>query len=111
VSAAPSLVRGLAARDGALITIGAMLGSGILLTTDDTARRLPQGGLILLLWGAGRLVTLAGALAYTKPGEDVSARRWAIPLPLLLRGIRWRAVSRRQRGRGVRASADAPERS
>src|SRR5450755_1287274 len=60
----PTLVRRLGAWDGALITIGAVLGSGIFLTTGDIARRLPHGGLILLLWAAGGLVTLAGALSY-----------------------------------------------
>jgi APA family basic amino acid/polyamine antiporter len=64
----PALVRRLGALDGALITIGAMLGSGIFLTTGDIARRLPQSGLILLLWAAGGLVTLAGALSYAELG-------------------------------------------
>lgn len=67
-SGGPALVRRLGALDGALITIGAMLGSGIFLTTGDIARRLPQGGLILLLWVAGGLVTLAGALSYAELG-------------------------------------------
>jgi APA family basic amino acid/polyamine antiporter len=62
------LVRRLGAWDGALITSGAMLGSGIFLTTGDIARRLPQGGLILLLWSIGGLVTLAGALSYAELG-------------------------------------------
>jgi basic amino acid/polyamine antiporter, APA family len=66
--AEPALVRRLGAWDGTLITIGAMLGSGIFLTTGDIARRLPQGGLILLLWGAGGLVTIAGALSYAEMG-------------------------------------------
>lgn len=65
---APALVRSLGAWDGALITMGAMLGSGIFLTTNDIARRLPHGGLILLLFGAGGLVTLAGALSYAELG-------------------------------------------
>jgi APA family basic amino acid/polyamine antiporter len=64
----PNLVRGLGAWDGALITIGAMLGTGIFLTTGDIARRLPHAGLILLLWVAGGLLTLAGALAYAELG-------------------------------------------
>jgi basic amino acid/polyamine antiporter, APA family len=64
----PSLVRGLGAWDGALITIGAMLGTGIFLTTGDIARRLPHAGLILLLWVAGGLVTLGGALSYAELG-------------------------------------------
>ena len=62
------LVRALGAWDGALITIGAMLGSGIFLTTSDIARRLPHAGLILVLWIAGGALTLAGALAYAELG-------------------------------------------
>jgi APA family basic amino acid/polyamine antiporter len=62
------LVRALGAWDGALITIGAMLGSGIFLTTSDIARRLPHAGLILVLWLAGGALTLAGALAYAELG-------------------------------------------
>jgi basic amino acid/polyamine antiporter, APA family len=64
----PTLVRGLGAWDGALITIGAVLGSGIFLTTGDIARRLPHGGLILALWCAGGLITLAGGLSYAELG-------------------------------------------
>ncbi len=68
VAHSPSLMRGLSALDGALITIGATLGTGIFLTTGDIARRLPHAGLILLLWLAGGLVTLAGALSYAELG-------------------------------------------
>src|SRR5262249_36270780 len=60
---APTLVRSLGALDGALITIGATVGSGIFLTTGEIARRLPHPGLILALWAAGGLFALAGALA------------------------------------------------
>lgn len=102
-------MQGLAAWDGALITIGAMLGSGIFLTTDDIARRLPQGGLILLLWGAGRLVTLAGALAYTEPGEGFRAPVGnTASSPAARHSL---ACCFTQAAGGVRASADAPERS
>ncbi len=68
VAQGPSLLRGLGAVDGALITIGATLGTGIFLTTGDIARRLPHAGLILLIWVAGGLVTLAGALSYAELG-------------------------------------------
>ena len=64
----PALVRSLGAWDGVLITIGATVGSGIFLTTGDIARRLPQPGLILLLWVAGGLYAMAGALAYSELG-------------------------------------------
>src|SRR5262249_41755844 len=62
------LVRALGGWDGALITIGAMLGSGIFLTTSDIARRLPHSRLILVLWLAGGALALARALAYAELG-------------------------------------------
>jgi APA family basic amino acid/polyamine antiporter len=62
------LVRGLGTWDGALLTIGSVVGTGIFLTTSDMARRLPQSGLILLVWLAGGLLTLAGALTYAELG-------------------------------------------
>ncbi|HZW88136.1 MAG TPA: amino acid permease, partial [Myxococcaceae bacterium] len=65
---APTLVRSLGAVDGALITIGASVGSGIFLTTGDIAQRCPQPALILALWAAGGLYALAGALAYAELG-------------------------------------------
>jgi len=62
------LVRGLGAWDGALLTIGATVGTGIFITTGDIAGVLPHDGLILLVWLAGGLLTLAGALTYAELG-------------------------------------------
>ncbi|HEV7518796.1 MAG TPA: amino acid permease [Thermoanaerobaculia bacterium] len=62
------LVRGLGAWDGALITIGSIVGTGIFITTGDMARALPHSGLILLAWVLGGLLTLAGALTYGELG-------------------------------------------
>jgi APA family basic amino acid/polyamine antiporter len=62
------LIRGLGAWDGALLTIGAVVGTGIFITTGDMAAVLPHGGLILLVWIAGGLLTLAGALTYAELG-------------------------------------------
>ncbi len=64
----PSLVRRLTAWDGALITIGAVVGTGIFLTTSDMARALPHPGLILLAWVLGGFLTVAGALTYAEMG-------------------------------------------
>ncbi len=64
----PTLVRGLTAWDGALLTIGSTIGTGIFLTTSDMARVLPHAGLVLLVWLAGGLLTLAGALTYAELG-------------------------------------------
>jgi len=64
----PQLVRGLGAWDGALLTIGSILGTGIFITTGDIARVLPHPGLILLVWAVGGLLTLTGALSYAELG-------------------------------------------
>jgi APA family basic amino acid/polyamine antiporter len=61
-------VRALGAWDGALITIGAVLGTAIFLTPSDIARALPHPGLILAVWIVGGLLTLAGALTYAEMG-------------------------------------------
>ena len=65
---APGLLRSLGTLDGALITIGGSVGSGIFLTTGDIARLCPQPALILGLWAAGGLFALTGALAYGELG-------------------------------------------
>jgi len=64
----PELRRALGAWDGALITIGSVLGTAIFLTPSDIARVLPHAGLILAVWIAGGLLTLAGALTYAEMG-------------------------------------------
>jgi basic amino acid/polyamine antiporter, APA family len=67
-SSSPGLVRGLGAWDATLLVIGSMLGGGIFITTGDMARVLPHQGAILLVWVAGGLLTLAGALTYAELG-------------------------------------------
>lgn len=62
------LVRGLGVWDAALLTIGSVVGTGIFITTGDMARVLPDTGLILAVWAAGGLLTLAGALTYAELG-------------------------------------------
>ena len=62
------LRRALGAWDGALITIGSVLGTAIFLTPADIARSLPHAGLILAAWIVGGLLTLAGALTYAEMG-------------------------------------------
>jgi APA family basic amino acid/polyamine antiporter len=64
----PQLVRRLGAWDGALITIGSVLGTGIFITTGDMARVLPHPVLLLLAWAFGGLITLAGALTLAELG-------------------------------------------
>ncbi len=62
------LRREIGALDGALLTIGSVVGTGIFLTASDVARALPHAGLVLLAWLAGGLLTLAGALTYGELG-------------------------------------------
>jgi APA family basic amino acid/polyamine antiporter len=62
------LLRKLGPVDGALITVGSIVGTGIFLTTGDMAKVLPHAGLILAVWAVGGLLTLAGALTYGELG-------------------------------------------
>jgi APA family basic amino acid/polyamine antiporter len=62
------LERRLGAWDGALLTVGSVVGTGIFLTTGEMAKALPHAGLILLVWLLGGLLTLAGALTYAELG-------------------------------------------
>src|SRR5260370_22878271 len=64
----PSLLRGLGLWDCVLLTIGSVVGTGIFLTPGDIAKVLPHGGLMLLVWAAGGLLALAGALTFAELG-------------------------------------------
>jgi len=63
-----TLQRALGAFDGASLTIGAVVGTGIFLTAGDVARSLPHPALVLAVWLAGGLLVLAGALGYAEMG-------------------------------------------
>lgn len=65
---APQLERALGAWDGASLTIGAVVGTGIFLTAGDVARSLPHPALALGAWLAGGLLVVAGALSYAEMG-------------------------------------------
>ena len=62
------LVRQLGLFDSTMMMVGIVIGSGIYLTTGIMAQSLPSAGLILLVWIAGGLITLAGALVYAELG-------------------------------------------
>jgi APA family basic amino acid/polyamine antiporter len=62
------LIRGLGRWDATLLTVGAVIGTGIFITTADIARVLPHEGMILLVWILGGFLTLAGALTYAELG-------------------------------------------
>ena len=65
---APGLRRALGTWDGASLTIGAVIGTGIFLTAGDIARALPHPMIALGAWVVGGLLVLAGALAYAELG-------------------------------------------
>jgi APA family basic amino acid/polyamine antiporter len=62
------LVRALGPWDATLITVGSVIGTGIFLVSSDIARALPHGGLLLVVWLLGGLLSLAGALTYAELG-------------------------------------------
>lgn len=64
----PTLARALGAWDGASLTIGAVIGTGIFLTAGDVARALPHPALVLAAWLFGGGLVLAGALSYAELG-------------------------------------------
>lgn len=64
----PELRRGLGLGGATLLTIGSIVGTGIFLTGGDIAKALPHAGLILLVWIAGGLLVLAGALTFAELG-------------------------------------------
>jgi len=64
----PGLARRLGAVDAALLTIGAVVGTGIFLTGGEVARALPSPAAILTVWIVGGLLSLAGALSYAELG-------------------------------------------
>jgi len=55
--------------DAAALVVGAVIGSGIFLTTGLIAEFLPYSGLILSAWLAGGIITILGALCYGELGS------------------------------------------
>jgi APA family basic amino acid/polyamine antiporter len=64
----PEFVRALGAWDCASITIGTVLGASIFLAASFVPRSVPHASLILVIWLAGGLLSLAGALTYAELG-------------------------------------------
>jgi len=67
-NSASGLVRQLGLFDSTMVMVGIVIGSGIFLTTGIIAKSIPSAPLILLVWVAGGLLTLAGALTYGELG-------------------------------------------
>jgi len=54
--------------DATSLVIGAVIGSGIFLTTGFILQELPSPGLMLLVWIAGGLIAVSGALSFGELG-------------------------------------------
>src|SRR2546430_11291913 len=59
---APSLLRALGPIDATMIVMGSMIGSGIFLTSAESARLIGGPGWLLLAWAVAGLMTITGAL-------------------------------------------------
>ena len=56
----------LRTRDGVAITVGIVLGAGIFRTPSLVAEGVSSGAMLMLVWAAGALVALIGALCYAE---------------------------------------------
>ena len=59
---APKLERGLGLTDATMIVMGSMIGSGIFITSAESARLVGSPGWLLVAWVLAGLMTLTGAL-------------------------------------------------
>lgn len=64
----PRLLRKLNLLDTTFLVIGAVIGSGIFMTTGIIAEYLPSPALILAVWLIGGFITLCGALSFAELG-------------------------------------------
>src|SRR5205809_5242613 len=60
---APSLLRALGPIDATMIVMGSMIGSGIFITSAESARLIGAPGWLLSAWAIAGLLTTAGALS------------------------------------------------
>jgi len=61
-SSSPKLVRGLGLLDASMIVVGSMIGSGIFITSAESARLIGSPGWLLAAWALAGLLTITGAL-------------------------------------------------
>src|SRR5258705_11710414 len=59
---AVKLVRGLGPMDATMIVVGSMIGSGIFITSAESARLVGAPGWLLAAWAIAGLLTITGAL-------------------------------------------------
>src|SRR5437879_3757250 len=57
-----SLVRGLGPIDATMIVVGSMIGSGIFITSAESARLVGSPGWLLVAWALAGVLTITGAL-------------------------------------------------
>jgi APA family basic amino acid/polyamine antiporter len=62
------LVRAIGLGSAVLIVIGAVIGSGIFLTTGGMAVHIPSPSLLLLAWALGGVLAITGGLTYAEMG-------------------------------------------
>lgn len=65
----PELVRGLNLGATTALVVGTIIGTGVFLKTAKMANAMGSPGLVLLVWVAAGLLSLAGALAYAELGS------------------------------------------
>jgi APA family basic amino acid/polyamine antiporter len=63
-TAKPGLVQGLTLLDGAMLTMGSMIGSGVFIVAADISRQVRSPGLMMLTWIITAALTLIAALSY-----------------------------------------------
>lgn len=56
------LIRGLGLLDATMIVIGSMIGSGIFITSAESARTVGSPGWLIVAWGLAGVLTITGAL-------------------------------------------------
>lgn len=61
-SDSPKLVRGLGLLDATMIVVGSMIGSGIFITSAESARLVGAPGWLLMAWALAGVLTITGAL-------------------------------------------------
>src|SRR5438552_17431702 len=60
------LVRAVGPIDATMIVMGSMIGSGIFITSAESARLIGAPGWLLLAWGVAGLMTITGALCFAE---------------------------------------------
>lgn len=66
-----SLVRGIGVGDGVALVVGGIIGSGVFLVPKDVSQQVESFGAVLLVWLAGGVLSLAGALSLGELGAAI----------------------------------------